>query len=170
MEANTPGKEPTLRQSKSALLEAAQAAIADQKTKAATAPPPGLVPSGHGRTWFRSILVALILTGGTILALQPGWLIGPTLPKESEEIQAASATLALVEAVSHVRAYAATTGRLPSKLADVGVVNPAISLRPLDGGTFEVSYLTGGQAIRLKSTDSLKTLVVDAIRTLQRRT
>jgi hypothetical protein len=169
MASNKPEKTPTIRQSKSALLEAAQAAIADQRVKGPGGPLPG---RGHpgGRARFRGTLLVVMLIGAGILIARPVWLVGPSLPAESEAVAAASATLALVEAVSHVKAFAAATGRLPSRLTEAGVVNPAITLRLLDGGDFEVALTEGNRALRLRSSDSLKALVIDAIRTLQRRT
>jgi hypothetical protein len=161
--------DPSLRQSKTALLEAAQAAIADRKTKAGTGPPPGFKPQ-RSRTPFRSVLVLFMAVGTGVLVAQPSWLVGPRLPKETEAVQAASATLALVEAVSHVKAFAAATGRLPTRLTDAGVSNQAITFRPLAGEEFEVSLQAGDRLIALRSTDSLKAIVVNAIVTLQRRT
>ena len=165
-----PAPEKTLRESKSALLEAAQAAVAEQRAKqslpAGYLPPPG----STGRQVFRGLLAMVALAGSFLILSQPTWLAGPKLPAESSAVQAASATLALVEAVSHIRAFREVRGRLPRALAEAGVRTSAIRYEPQGQDRFIVRLQAGDSLIVVRSTDSLKPLVVKAILTLQRRT
>ena len=167
MPRDKPKRHPTLRQSKSALLEAAQEAVADQNTRAAEAP--SGMPQPVSRTGFRGFLLLLILGGAGLLAARPAWLTGPALPTEPPAIRRASATLSLAEAVGQVKSYAAAHGRLPATLDAAGVRDSAIRFRPIGAGAFEVSLAVGDTSITLRSTEPLKGPVVDAILTLQRR-
>src|SRR5215471_6924066 len=92
--------EPTLRQSKTALLEAAQAAVAEQRTKG---PRRGTWSGASAaRRAAQSMISGLIVAGAFLLLIQPAWLSGPRLPAETPEIRSASATLVLVEAASRI--------------------------------------------------------------------
>jgi hypothetical protein len=164
-----PTPEPTLRESKSALLEAAQAAVAEQRAKRHD-PSGYLPPFGTGRQVFRGLLAMVAMVGGFLLLAQPPWLAGPKLPLESSAVKAASATLALVEAVSHIRAFRDVRGRLPRALAEAGIRTSDIHYEPQGQDQFLVRLQAGDSAIVVRSTDSLKPLVVKAILTLQRRT
>lgn len=158
--------EPTIRESKSALLEAAQAAVDEQKTKAIAA----RAAVGSARVGFRALLLATVLAGAAILFVQPPWLVGTEPPIEAAVIRSASARLALVEAIGQIRAYVTTSGQLPPQPNDAGVTNRAISLRPLADGEFELTLKAGDSLIAVRSTDSLKPIVISAVRALQRRT
>ncbi len=161
-----PPSEPTARSSKSALLEAAQSAIADQTSR-----PGPVVKSDTGtRTAFRLFLAAVMVASAAILVAQPAWLVGPKPSGESPAIQAATATMALVEVVSQLQAFQATNGHLPASLEAVGVTDPAIRYVPGTDGNFEVSTTAGDSVVSIQATDSLRTRVVDAIRVLQGRT
>ncbi len=158
--------EPTARSSKSALLEAAQGAIADQKLRAET----GAKTGPRARTGLRVFLAAIMVASAAVLVAQPAWLVGPKPPGETPAIQAATATMALVEVVSQLQAFQTTNGHLPATLEAVGVTDPAIRYQPGTGGHFEVSMAAGDSVVSIQATDSLKTRVVDAIRVLQGRT
>lgn len=167
MEPKKP-RDPSLRQSKEALLEAAQAAIKDQRNR----PPAGLRPPptpGVGRQVFRGVLVVLIAAGAVMVAVRPPWLSGPSMPAETPTIRAASATLSLVDAISKVEAHFTAKGTLPARLTDVGVPNSGIRYKILDTSAFEVSLATPDTTIVLRSTDGIKARTIDAIRTLQGR-
>ena len=169
METLQAGPEPSLRQSKTALLAAAQAAIHDQKTRSDAPARPFLAVS-PARNVLRVLVVLLTIASGTVLIVQPAWLVTPKPAAEAPAIQEASATLVLVDAVSRIKSFIAATGRLPARLKEAGVVNPAVSLRPMEGTEFEVSLAAAtGTTMSLKSTDPLKPLVAGAIRTLQGR-
>jgi hypothetical protein len=111
-----------------------------------------------------------MVASAAILVAQPAWLVGPKPPGESPVIQAATATMALVEAVSQLQAFQATNGHLPASLEAVGVTDPAIRYAPGTDGNFEVSMTAGDSVVSIQATDSLKTRVVEAIRVLQGRT
>lgn len=162
-------RSPSMRESKGALLEAAQAAVADSRSR----PPADHQPirsSGVGRTVFQVIMVGIIGAGAAILITQPSWLVGAKLAPESRAVQTASATLSLVDAISKVKAFVDLRGRLPSRLDEAGVDNHAVRFKALEGTVFEVSVAAGDSVISIRSTDSLKPRVVDAILALQRRT
>lgn len=159
---------PSIRQSKEALLEAAQAAIADHKNRPPVLPG-GRKVGGSGRVVFRLVLVGLMVAGASVLSVQPEWLVGPKLPADDAAVQTASATLSLVDVVSKIEAYTTVQGRLPTKLSDVGVRNAAIRYRIVGESAFELSLSAGDTTVALRSTDSLKPRMVEAIRVLQRR-
>lgn len=154
----------TPRESKSALLEAAQAAVAAKQVPV-DAPREG----SPRRTATRIALGLALLVGSGLLLSRPAWLAGPALPQETLAIRAASATLALVDAVSRVSAFQAARGVLPATLQDAGVANPDIDYRRLAGDHFEVRMLAGDSTVVMRSSDSLKPAVVRAILTLQQR-
>ena len=161
----TPTSEPTARSSKSALLEAANQAIADQKSRPAPRPAPA-----PRRTALRGLMAAVLLTSAAVLVAQPVWLTGPTLPPEESVIKAATATMALVKVMSRVEAYQVANGTLPNTLVDAGVADSAITYRAAADGDFELSMRAGDSVVSIRATDSLKTRVVEAIRALQTRT
>ncbi len=160
-----PPSEPTTRSSKAALLEAAQEATQDRKAR----PGPPASPKS-GRTAWRAFLAAVLVIAAAVLLAKPLWLVGPTPPSETPAIKAATATMALVEVVSQLQAYQSANGHLPTTLAEAGLVDSAITYRPGPAGDFEVLMQAGDSVVSIRTTDSLKTRVVDAIRTLQGRT
>lgn len=161
-----PKGEPTLRQSKSALLQAAEAAVADQKGRATH---PGRPPSRDRGSRRRMVLFIIMVVAGTLLLWRPPWIAGPSLPRETPAVREASVTMALVQAISSIKAYRTANGRLPARLQDAGVNNPAITFRPAANGEFTVASPGADSLITLRSTDSLPARVIAAIRTLQRR-
>jgi hypothetical protein len=161
--------DPTPRESKGALLEAAQAAIKERRDQPPQRPLGAPPEAGVGRAIFRWILVMMIAAGTLIVASRPTWLSGPRLPVESAAVKAASATLSLVDAMSRVKAYSEVRGRLPARLEEAGVVNREITYRVMEGQQFEVSVAAGDSVVSLRSTDSLRAKLVDAIIVLQRR-
>jgi len=162
------GPPPTLRESKSALLEAAQAAVADQRTKGRARRRPWEAQS-KARTAVRSTVGVLTLAGIGLLLLRPSWLAGPTLPPESAQIKAASATLALIDAASHLRAYQSATGQLPERLKDAGVPDLGIRYQRMDSANFLIRLAAGDSTLTLRSTDSIKPLVTQAVQALRGR-
>ena len=165
-----PAADKSIRQSKEALLEAAQAAVADQKNRPPLdrARPPQ--PSGTGRRVFRGSMLVAMVVGAGVLAAQPVWLTGPKLPNEDNAVQAASATLTLVDALSKVQSYLARQGRLPRQLREAGVEHPAVQLRVIADPDFEVSLRMADSTISIRSDEPIKPRMVAAIRVLQRRT
>jgi hypothetical protein len=149
-------------------LEAAQAAVADQRTKGRARRRPWSEQT-NARTALRSTVGILTLAGVALLLVRPSWLAGPAMPAESPEIKTASATLALIEAASHLRAYQSATGQLPERLRDAGVTDVAIRYQRIDGETFVIRLGAGDSTLTLRSTDSIKPLVAEAVRALRRR-
>lgn len=161
-------KDPTIRESKGALLEAAKVAIKEQRDLPRPRPP-GSPAQQADRSILRWTMAMLIAAGVLIVVSQPTWLAGPKLPVESPTVRAASATLSLVDAISRVKAFSDLRGRLPTRLEEVGVENREIQYRIVEGLQFEVSVATGDSVVSLRSTDSLKARLIDAILALQRR-
>ncbi len=162
----TSAPDPTARSSKSALLEAAQQAIADQQTRPARRGP---VPARR-RVVLRGLLAVLLTSSGATLLLQPAWLSGPKPKAEAPEIEAATATITLVQLVSRVQAYQEENGHLPDTIRDIPGANPAVTFHAENGGAFELSLKAGDSVVAVRTTDSLQARLVEAIRTLQRRT
>lgn len=170
MESNQPGQEPSLRQTKSALLEAAQAAIVDQRTKAQVAAAVAATVRPRRRGLGLLIFLTVVAVGGAgVLLLQPAWLVGVRPPEEPPAVVAASSRLALIEAAARVRHFSDSAGRLPAALGEAGVTDTAIALTPLEGLEFSLARRAGDSLISLRSTDSLKPLVAASVRTLQAR-
>jgi hypothetical protein len=157
---------PTARQSKSALLEAAQEAVAIQHAKGQSRPP---APPSLRQSAARVTLGLVVLVGCGLLIARPAWLAGPAPPREPLAIRAASATMALVEAVSRVSAYREARGTLPATLGEAGVAHPEVRYRRLAGDHFEVRLELGDSTVVLRSFDPLKPAVTQAMRTLQAR-
>lgn len=166
MDSAGPRGKPNLTHSKSALYEAAHAAVADQRTKAADQASRG---PRRGRTALRATLIVLLLAGGALLAVRPVWLVGPVLPPETPAIRTASAELTLVDAVGRIRSYLARNGRLPASLDAAGVTNQAISFKALGSQDFEVSLQSGDSLIRLGPSSPVESIAAGAIRALQGR-
>lgn len=162
----TSAPDPTARSSKSALLEAAQEAIADQNSRPVRLSP---VPAAR-RLFFRGFLAVMVASSGATLLLQPEWLAGPKPKVEAPEITAATATITLVQLVSRVQAYQEENGHLPTDLRDITGANPAVTFHAETGGAFELSLKAGDSVVAVRTTDSLQARLIEAIRTLQRRT
>lgn len=165
MKEPSPPPEPSRRQSKSALLEAAQAAIADQRAKAEEYSRPVRKP---GRSILRTMLVLLIVTGTLLIVLRPTWLAGPSLAAEPAEMHTASAVLVLAHHLDRVRAFQTSHGRLPRTLAEAGITDQT-DYRVTGSSDFSLTIATPDSSITVKSTDDLHPAVVAALRTLQLR-
>ncbi|MEO8451138.1 MAG: hypothetical protein ABI647_15170, partial [Gemmatimonadota bacterium] len=129
MPHNVPPKtpaDPQFRDSKSALLQAAQAAIADGKTKQGSGRRGG---GSAGRSVFRGALAVIALAGAVVLIIQPGWLVGPPLPAEEPAIKRASAMLVLVQEMDRIRSFQARSGRLPTSLTEAGSGTPDVTYK-----------------------------------------
>jgi len=163
--APTPPTETTARASKSALLEAALEAVADQNSR-----PSRAVPPAARRLVLRGFLVALLAASTGVLVAQPGWLVGRKPPPESPTIQAATATMRLMAVVSRLQAHQAANGQLPMTLAGIGLADSAVSYRTGPEGYFEISTRAGDSVVSVRATDSIRLRMVEAIRTLQGRT
>lgn len=158
------GADRTPRESRSALLEAAQAAVAEQRSHRHRGPP---APSLRRRV-FRALLALIVIGGGVLLVRRPAWLAGPRLPPETPAVRAATARLALVDAVSHVQAFRAATGRLPRALAEAGIRATHIGYEARGGDRFVVRLQAGDSLIVIRSDDSLEGPVAEALRVLRR--
>jgi hypothetical protein len=154
---------PELRGTKTVLLEAAEAAINEQRNK------PRSSGQTAGAATRRTVLGGLTVLAAAVLLIQPAWLTGPKFEAESPEIKAATATMVLIDAASRVKAYQAVTGRLPWRLQDIGFDNPAVQYQLADSTRFVVSLLVGDSTIVIRSTDSIRPLAMKAIRVLQAR-
>ena len=131
--------------------------------------PPSPPTLRESKTAVRSTVGILTLAGIGLLFLRPSWLVGPPLPAESPEVRTASATLALIEAASHLRAYQSATGQLPERLKDAGIPDMSIRYQRIDSANFVIRLGAGDSTLTLRSTDSIKPLVNEAVRALGRR-
>jgi hypothetical protein len=77
--------------------------------------------------------------------------------------------LTLIAAASHLRAYQSATGQLPERLKDAGIADMAIRYQRIDSANFVIRLGAGDSTLTLRSTDSIKPLVNEAVRALGRR-
>jgi hypothetical protein len=153
---------------KEELLRAAQAALEDQKARAATRP--GREASRAMRRGL--LLVSLLLFGASVylLAARPAWFFTPPPPTEPVAIREASLRLMLVREARRVEDFRRERGSLPASLAEAGSGVTGVSYAPHPDGTFSLSAVLGRDTLRLHSTDSTAAFLGESLRTITRRT
>jgi len=157
-----------LRDSKSSLFEAAQAAVQDQDVKNAEEARAREGTKGHG---VRIGVQALIGVAGLIvLLLNPDWLTGPkALPPEPPAIATASLRLSLLRERQRVVDFSRQTGRLPESSSEAGITLAEISYAREGVDGFALSGQSGDSVIVLRSSDSLATFLGSSLTTLRSR-
>lgn len=149
---------------KRALLEAAQAAVEDAKTRAEWGP---------SRT-RRPRVLSLVLAAGAIglglylLAFRPAWFVTPPPPVESPGLQQASARLAMAREASRIEQYRAAHGRLPATLAAAGSAATGIQYTPA-GSRYQLRLVIGSDTLTYSSTDSLPAFLGSSLKTVLSR-
>lgn len=153
-----------MNDSKRRLLEAAQAAVADSRTRAGTRTAGAAsLDGGRGRRRRLLVLLALGLAGATILIVQPAWLITPPSIPEPPEVSAASARIGLVREANLIRQYRLRTGQLPAGLEEVDPAVPfAIQYLATGDTTFSLTAVAGGDTLTLRSTDDVPAFLGDS--------
>lgn len=157
-----------LRDSKSSLFEAAQAAVQDQDEKNAEEARARDGSKGRG---VRIGVQALIgVAGLVVLLLNPDWLTGPkALPPEPPAIATASLRLSLLRERQRVVDYRRQNGRLPETSSEAGISLAQISYAREGADGFALSGYSGDSVIVLRSSDSLATFLGSSLMTLRSR-
>jgi hypothetical protein len=142
-------------------------------TEAVNRPPSPVsapAPNRHrGRTAFRASLFLSLVGGTTVLVMQPEWLVGEGRAPESADVRSASGRMIAIEAVGRVKAFVGRTGHLPATLEAAGINSTGLTLHRLEGTTFEISTMVENAVVTFRSTDSLASVLADAVRALRGR-
>ena len=156
------------RDSKSDLLEAAQAAVKDREDKAAElAVAANRIPRRRRRL---GVLVTLGLVSLVLLVLQPAWLAGPaTPPPDPPSVARAGLRVALLRQRAQVFAYARAKGRLPRSLAEVGDSLSGVSYTRLNDSVFTLVGSVGDSVVVLRSSDTQAAFLGNSLRILKNR-
>jgi hypothetical protein len=163
-----PRADSPLRDSKTSLFEAAQAAIQDQESKLDAERLARMAATGRRRRI--GVMGMLGLVGAVLLIVQPEWLAGPKeLPAETPPIAAASMRISLLRERDRVRDYVQRNGRLPATLAQAGGIAPGISLSGLSDGSFTLVGETADSIITLQSGDSVVAFLGESLRIVRNR-
>ena len=158
-----PGREAQ----KQALLDAAQAAVADAKEKAAQRR--RRPTSRTTRTFFAVVSVLLFGSGVYLLAVRPAWFFTPPAPPETVAIQEASLRLSLVRETDRVKRYRAQHGRLPGSLEDAGSPVKGLTYEKQTDSTFRLIATFGDGTIGFSSTDSVATFLGNSLKVIASR-
>ena len=155
---------PSAEHQKRALLDAAQAAVADAHAKAA------LPKRRANMRVFRAIVMAasLVVTGlGVyILAAQPAWFVTPPPPAPPAEVQEAALRLTLVREANRVREFRDQNGRLPATLSETGSPVAGVSYERRSDSLFVLRAPFGTGTVEFLSTDSVSTFLGRSVRVI----
>ena len=148
-----PSASPSAEHQKRALLDAAQAAVADAHAKAT------LPQRRQGANVLRTIVVlaslVLAVVGAYLLATRPAWLVTPPPPAPPAEVQEASLRLTMVREASRLREFRSQKGHLPAVLSETGSVVDGLSYEREGDSLFVLRARFGAQTVALASTDSV---------------
>lgn len=161
--SSLPGREAQ----KQALLDAAQAAVADAKEKAAQR---RRRPTSPGtKTFFTIVSIALFAGGIYLLAVRPAWFFTPPPPPETVAIQEASLRLTLVRETERVKRYRSQHRRLPGSLEEAGSPVKGLTYEKQSDSTFRLIATFGDGTIGLSSTDSVSTFLGNSLKVIASR-
>ncbi|HEX7025078.1 MAG TPA: hypothetical protein VF187_09710 [Gemmatimonadales bacterium] len=161
------GKPGPGRDSKTDLLEAAQAVMKDREEKAAANARSRMRPEVRRRV---SILTLIGALGALLVVLQPIWLAGPTsVPPESPAVTDASVRLGMLRERQRIIEFARVHGRLPATLSEAGSKTPGLGYEPGEGQTFKLFAQSGDSLLLLHSTDSMSTFLGNSLQALKNR-
>lgn len=155
-----------VRDSKTTLYQAAQAAIAERQAKA-EADRQRLTPQRRRRL---GLLAAVSVVGAALLALQPTWLAGPkTLPPEPPAIAAASVRLTLLRERERVLDFQRRTGRLPQTLTEAGVTAGGLHYQLDSSLGFVLTGYFGDSVIAIGPSDTPGAFLGTGLRAIRER-
>lgn len=153
--------------SKSNLLEAAQAVLKDRQEKASAEREARMHPAVRRRV---GVFALLGLAGLLLLILQPDWLGGPKAPPaEQPEVAVASLRLAMLRERQRIVDFAKRSGRLPATLSEVGSDVPGLGYEPDTGQQFKLIAQAGDSLIILYSQDSMSAFLGKSLSTIKNR-
>lgn len=156
-----------VEQQKRALLDAAQAAVADANEKASQR---RRRPTSPATKTFFAIVSVLLFGGGIyVLAARPHWLFTPPPPPETVAIQEASLRLTLVRETERVKRYRAQHRRLPASLDDAGSPVRGLTYQRQTDSTFRIIASFGSGTIGLSSTDSIGAFLGNSLKVIASR-
>jgi hypothetical protein len=160
-----PNRQPTTRDSKSNLYEAAIAAVKEREDVAALRPQ----MAQGGRLRWLTVLLVVALVAATLLLVRPTWLAGPRAPiAESPAVAAASLRLTLLRERQRVFDFAKQNGRLPQSSAEAGVAGE-IRFELTGPGQFRLSASAGDSLITLYSSDPLGVFLGGSLTAIRNR-
>ncbi len=157
---------PPPRSGKQQLLEAAQAAVQDQVTKARLQ----AIPAARPRPWvLGTSLMVLAVVGVYVGVARPDWIFPGRLLPEPPALREASWRMAILREAKLVEAFRAKQGKLPADLMEVGTPNFGISYRRNVDGTFSLTADSITPPLAYQSTDSAKTFLGESLNRLVER-
>jgi hypothetical protein len=138
---------------KRALLEAAQAAVADARSRsAATSRPQGFrVPIAV----LTGVSTALLAGSAWLLVTRPAWFLDPPPPTPSEEVREASLRLTMVREANRLAQFRIEKNRLPESLVELGSPVAGIEYERRGDSVFVLRAQLGSREITMASTDSV---------------
>lgn len=152
---------------KQALLDAAQAAVADAKEKAAQR---RRRPTGPTTRVFFTVVSILLFAGGIyLLAARPAWFFTAPPQPETVAIQEASLRLTLVRETERVKRYRAQHRRLPGSLEEAGSPVKGLTYEKQTDSTFRLIATFGDGTIGFGSTDSVSTFLGNSLKVIASR-
>ena len=156
-----------VRDSKTSLLEAAQAVVKDREERSAAERDARMHPKVRRRLSVMTLVGSL---GFLLVVLQPSWLAGPTKPPpETPAIAAASIRLVMLRERQRILDFIRTTGRLPATLAEAGSDVPGLGYEPGESQTFKLFAESGDSVVLLLSTDSMQTFLGNSLQVIKNR-
>jgi hypothetical protein len=156
-----------LHDSKTNLLEAAQAALKDREEKAVTA---ALAARSVPQRRRIGLLTVIGVAGLVLLVVQPSWLAGPkSVPPEPPRVAAAALRIAMIRQRQQLFNYANIHRRFPLSLGDAGDSLPGVIYNRRGDSAFTLIGSVGDSMIVLHSGDSQTAFLGNSIRIIKNR-
>lgn len=158
-----PDRGEPLTDSKSALLEAAEAAVAS--------PSPLATRETHSGRRAKHLPLLLVVGAAcaVVLVAQPSWLRTPPPAPEPPALIEASARMTLVREAARLRSYRDSLGRLPLTLTEAGGTGANdVVYTPSPDGTFTVHIATDAR-LSLRSTENIAEFLGTSYESLRER-
>lgn len=156
----------TEHQRKRDLLEAAQAAVSTP-----VEPVAGTRSTTRPTNWrlVWACMAVFVGLGAGVLILRPEWVYPAPPPEETPALTDASLRLAMVRERQRVQAFVQQNGVLPSNMAEAGGTLAGLVLIPEVGSGYILRYSGVGQALELRSTDSLEGFLGNSLQVILTR-